>query len=131
MTIENKDDDEDDCAPDFGKKQNYLATLKDSFYDLKVTSKDSNHDDRQRRKDLKLEKMPLAEARVAIFTELSSLIETELHKYSSIEWESRIQYLTVMENKLGIDKRLSNASADSQKSRSSNSSENQQQVSQP
>jgi len=34
--------------------------------------------------------MPLAQARVAIFTELKTLIETELHKYSSIEWESRI-----------------------------------------
>ena len=37
-----------------------------------------------------MENIPLVQARVEIFTDLIHLIETELQKCSSIEWEERI-----------------------------------------
>ena len=51
--------------------------------------------------DIMLEKLPLVEARVQIFSQLLNLIENELSKCSSIEWEERIFFHTVMMRKIG------------------------------
>ena len=57
-----------------------------------------------------METMPLVQARVLIFTDLIHLIETELQKCSSIEWEERIFLHAVVKEQIGLEKDLPNMS---------------------
>ena len=58
--------------------------------------------------------VPIAEARVQIYTELIAMVETQLQECSTIEWEERIFFHTVMYNKIGLEKELKNLSAQEQ-----------------
>ena len=53
-----------------------------------------------------MENIPLVQARVEIFTDLIHLIETELQKCSSIEWEERIFLHAVVKEQIGLEKGL-------------------------
>lgn len=53
-----------------------------------------------------LESIPLEEARMELFAELARFVETELLDHSSIEWEERIHFHTVMVKNLSIEKKL-------------------------
>ena len=50
-----------------------------------------------------LDTMPIAEARVQIYTQLIAMVETQLQGCSTIEWEERIFFHTVMYNKIGLE----------------------------
>ena len=53
-----------------------------------------------------LDRVPIAEARVQIYTELIAMVETQLQECSTIEWEERIFFHTVMYNKIGLETEL-------------------------
>ena len=61
-----------------------------------------------------LDRVPIAEARVQIYTELITMVETQLQECSTIEWEERIFFHTVMYNKIGLEKELKNLSTQEQ-----------------
>ena len=57
-------------------------------------------------------KGPLVDSRVQIYTELINLVKNDLVNLSTIEWEERIFFHTVMVHKIGLEKELGSLSFD-------------------